>query len=655
MRQRLLNYLLLLTLIVVGSGNVAWAESAATTVYERELSTWVTDDITATSGTSGLWYSTNFGIDATNGLTASGTGGRSAVLTFEHTANAIQTIDCVFNNLGNTGNTSNYSYLKLGSEIEIQSNQQNQNGTVIINGTSYSISNCNKKNINRGGDKWTIHAEINTATNQVTALTISGDTGGNNAASFTLSEAKALSGSASYNTVGLGTIRAGGSPAVGLISIKITEEAQSVQTADYTIKYVCGNSAVKTPVTQTGAVGNPISLGDADKASFTDEATGKKYIYVSDDAEGQTISAQGNTVVTIQFREAAIWNYAIKAIIGETELATLSQGTVSEGDAVNYGYPQYIAKDGTLYKSAKQSSNPWWGKSFTPTADNQSQSISYTGEGSENIVFCSEAEDINTLTPVTGGNTDIRASNRAGGYAASEAVITTLAPGKYKLFTALYGNAGTTFSFKAGGNEVLSLSTSGNPVHTESEEFTLTESSDITVIGGNAGDSPKVVDYIYIQKTGDVEIQPTTYEITATANPAEGGSVTGAGTYEEGAQVTLTATANNGYNFVNWTDATGEVSTEATYNFTATADVALTANFDAEPTVVADGVTMAYSGTTTTNMTGNNDATTYRCKRQQLHLSRPEQGWRFPHLQRQYHNCRVSHWCHNQQHCYNIH
>ena len=69
------------------------------------------------------------------------------------------------------------------------------------------------------------------------------------------------------------------------------------------------------------------------------------------------------------------------------------------------------------------------------------------------------------------------------------------------------------------------------------------------------------------------------FNIDATPNPAEGGTVTGAGTYAEGATCTLTATANEDYVFVNWTENGEEVSTEATYSFTVEAPRNLTANF----------------------------------------------------------------------------
>ena len=52
------------------------------------------------------------------------------------------------------------------------------------------------------------------------------------------------------------------------------------------------------------------------------------------------------------------------------------------------------------------------------------------------------------------------------------------------------------------------------------------------------------------------------------------------GTYEEGTKATLTATANEGYKFVNWTDADGKVvSTSNPYTFEVSANTTLKANF----------------------------------------------------------------------------
>lgn len=81
------------------------------------------------------------------------------------------------------------------------------------------------------------------------------------------------------------------------------------------------------------------------------------------------------------------------------------------------------------------------------------------------------------------------------------------------------------------------------------------------------------------------------YSITATASPAEGGFVVGSGGFVYGEPCTLTATANEGYSFVNWTKDGVVVSTDASYSFMVTATANFVANFalnNYEVTVVAD-------------------------------------------------------------------
>lgn len=88
------------------------------------------------------------------------------------------------------------------------------------------------------------------------------------------------------------------------------------------------------------------------------------------------------------------------------------------------------------------------------------------------------------------------------------------------------------------------------------------------------------------------------YKVSATAGA--GGSVSiknGSGTtinlgseVEANTSLTFTATPSEGYEFVNWTDASNTaVSTNATYTTTVTAAIALTANFKAKTPVTPEG------------------------------------------------------------------
>lgn len=82
------------------------------------------------------------------------------------------------------------------------------------------------------------------------------------------------------------------------------------------------------------------------------------------------------------------------------------------------------------------------------------------------------------------------------------------------------------------------------------------------------------------------------YTVGTEASPAEGGEVSiypNSAEYIENDEVTLTATEAFGYDFVNWTDKAGnEVSTEAKFKYTVTADETLTANFKKVNTYALD-------------------------------------------------------------------
>ena len=87
------------------------------------------------------------------------------------------------------------------------------------------------------------------------------------------------------------------------------------------------------------------------------------------------------------------------------------------------------------------------------------------------------------------------------------------------------------------------------------------------------------------------------FTINLTAEPTMGGTVSGGGTYDCGTKITVTATPDDCYDFVNWTEDGEELSDTLSYTFNVTATRNLIANFkiklfnvtvEADPTVGGD-------------------------------------------------------------------
>jgi uncharacterized repeat protein (TIGR02543 family) len=68
-------------------------------------------------------------------------------------------------------------------------------------------------------------------------------------------------------------------------------------------------------------------------------------------------------------------------------------------------------------------------------------------------------------------------------------------------------------------------------------------------------------------------------DVSTSSNPSAGGTTTGGGSYANGASVTVTAAANSGYTFTNWTVNGSQVSTSTSYTFIISANRNLVANF----------------------------------------------------------------------------
>ena len=506
MKKQLLKLKMLLVAAALCVGASAWA--TPTTIYGRAITAdlengytaWSAADV-AVSGTDLYKWIGNFSFNETYGLYQKGTGGRSAVMTFEHTDNTLQTFDIVYNNLGNTGNAGNYSYIRIGNDIEIQSNQQNQNGTVIINGNSSSISNCNVKNYNRGGDSWTIHIEINTAKKTVTALTIVGTEMNGKSASYTLSSETALNASATFNTVTIGFTRAAGTPATALTSIKISEEA--VTNVGYTVNYKLGEETVKT-VSTTSVVGAEITADVAVDGEGTYE--GNHYLITAADAPSMTLVADAaSNVLNVPVRApyTATLNVT-RNIGGEDQTPVVKNLTETDAKvcAWTYTYPMYVQKDGIYYVADETAS---FGESGVFT-DGQviNKTVKYTNPDYSVVYFGEPNETEGTNTTYSNGSTGFI----TGGVVFSDNRVIrlgTLPAGEYHLITNVVGDAnrnvvvGDCSDTSVFPTALVTITSTG----AYDETFTLDAATPISISGKQQSDTKfnqsATVDYILVK------------------------------------------------------------------------------------------------------------------------------------------------------------
>ena len=245
---------------------------------------------------------------------------------------------------------------------------------------------------------------------------------------------------------------------------------------------------------------------------------------------GQVVSTEASYTFTVTQDEEYVANFASNIYQVTAFVNPAEGGSVSGAGTYSYGQTcvlEAIPNEGYHFVN------------WTDT-DNQvvSTNIAYLFNVYENVAYVANFE-LNSYTitaaanPVEGGTVE-----GAGTYNYGESCTLTAT-----------ANTGYSFVNWTIGNEVVSTNAS----------YTFTVEGDASYVAN---------------------FELNSYEITAIANPAEGGTVTGDGTYNYGASCTLTATVANGYNFINWTKGNEVVSTETSFSFTVTEDATYVANFE---------------------------------------------------------------------------
>jgi hypothetical protein len=79
--------------------------------------------------------------------------------------------------------------------------------------------------------------------------------------------------------------------------------------------------------------------------------------------------------------------------------------------------------------------------------------------------------------------------------------------------------------------------------------------------------------------TQQIPVITTSYYLSLSSVPQEGGTLSGSGSYSSGSTVTIKAIPAEGYEFVRWIEAGAEISTSETYSFSLYSDRRLEAVF----------------------------------------------------------------------------
>jgi len=188
-----------------------------------------------------------------------------------------------------------------------------------------------------------------------------------------------------------------------------------------------------------------------------------------------------------------------------------------------------------------------------------------------------------------------------GWYDASGVLVTTDTEHTFTVLTntkliAIYGE----------GCELV-LSTSGNGTVVGGGQFatnssvtvTATPSASTTFVGwyDNGVLVSSDASYTFTITTNTqlvATFQNVYYRVTLSS--VTGGTVTGAGQYPTGQSVTVTALASSGYSFAGWYRGENLVSSEASYTFTVSGNVALTAKFNLEKRTISARYVLSKGG-----------------------------------------------------------
>ena len=252
-------------------------------------------------------------------------------------------------------------------------------------------------------------------------------------------------------------------------------------------------------------------------------------------------------------------SYTVNAVDSEGNLLKqLQAGNYVEGSGeMPVAYPKYVLVGHTLYETP-QNEGDYYRQKITPDADNFVLNITYAPSVS-NVVYYSEAEDINELTnrptydAVNGRTSNAGIASRLDD---NYVAVTTLRAGNYTIYAAaLHGNGNKVFNynFKAGNTVVMTSPDipSGTVQSNSSSQFTITEDTPLTLNCNCKATPTGGIDYIYIVQEAIYHVTENEQQFNFTSDNVDNNTFITANTLNKSGNTTRNDVEGSFYNIKN--------------------------------------------------------------------------------------------------------
>ena len=372
---------------------------------------------------------------------------------------------------------------------------------LINSGQTLSLPNSAKANSKQSITDVTWYSIKLTRSGNITYLTITNTTTGEEL--YPLGPISSSSNASGLGKMEFVTKRYMANFAIDNIVLRSVEDGDTPQAAPttYTLHYVDEQGKqIKDDITISTVVGTDVTVNEIQSSPIYTEDQTEKYIFVSANSIN-TVADETQNVITLVYRQAETWSYTVNYTGADEEyvLQTFT-GSAFEGDESFWPYPAVILHEGILYRAQPQSSQ--YRVPISMEADKKEYFVNYSYTAEE-VVFCTEGEDIPGISLCNAGNMIIRSSNAACGYAPEQTPLVTLPAGEYYIKAVMSVPSGSGGMTLYKGSEVLMEMTAERSNWTEVEGKLWTDRPAVLSIQG--GGTGAGLDFIYIQKTGYVE------------------------------------------------------------------------------------------------------------------------------------------------------